>query len=259
MPLPLLLLTLLLLNATFAWAQTPDSEQPVELVTLDWPPYVGETLPAQGYASEVMRHAFAASGQAVNIRFVPWARALRMVRNGEADGLFPEYYDPAQRPNMNFSTAFPGGPVGLYVRSDRRLSLMADPRTHPELAVQALQGKRLGLVRGYINHPAIDASEFFTRDLAVSDEQNLAKLFRGGVDAIFIDFFVARYWIARRYPWFANELEAVEPAFEQKNLHLVMRKDQARAQALLDDFNRGLETLRSNGQLEQILQNHGLR
>ncbi len=249
------LLWIVLLNP-WANAETPP---PVRLVTLDWPPYVGQTLPAQGYASEVMQRAFAASGQTVEIRFAPWARALRMVRNGEVDGLFPEYYDPQQRPSLSFSQAFPGGPVGLYARKDSHFTLVHNPQTDPSAAVAELKGKTLGLVRGYINHPTLDASELFQRDLAVSDEQNLAKLFRGGVDLIFIDFFVARYWIARRYPWFAEELVAIEPAFENKTLHLVTMKDQARGQAVLKSFDQGLQKLKDSGELDNIVLSHGLR
>lgn len=36
----------------------------------------------------------------IDIQLMPWARALRMVRNGQADGIFPPHYFPEKRPYL---------------------------------------------------------------------------------------------------------------------------------------------------------------
>lgn len=85
----------------------------VQLVSLDWEPYVGERLPEQGYVPALIRAAYAQQGRSVSIRFYPWARALELARSGQVDGLAPEYYNPSRNAEFEYSAEFPGGPLVL--------------------------------------------------------------------------------------------------------------------------------------------------
>ena len=229
----------------------------VSLSTLEWPPYVGENLADGGYAQAVVTQAFAEVGIRVQIRIYPWARALQLAKQGKVEGLFPEYLAPDERPELLFSDPFPGGPVGLYKLRSQPVRFSVDPRSNPEEAFKVLAGLRLGLVRGYVNHPALDNNPLFKPSFASSDQHNLDKLLGGRVDIIFIDFKVAEYLIAQAYPAQAERFVALQPALLQPSLHLTLTRQHPEAEAKMAAFNRGLSQLKASGELALLMQEHG--
>lgn len=58
----------------------------VRLTNGEWPPYLGETLPYHGVASRIVAEAFALQGIEVQWEFHPWARSLKMAKQGVRDG-----------------------------------------------------------------------------------------------------------------------------------------------------------------------------
>ncbi|MDX1269724.1 MAG: hypothetical protein R3311_20295, partial [Oceanisphaera sp.] len=61
------------------------------LASLEWPPYSGPDLPAQGVSVAIVRAAIEAMGHELVVEFFPWSRAVSMGRNTEQyTGYFPE-------------------------------------------------------------------------------------------------------------------------------------------------------------------------
>lgn len=230
----------------------------IRLSTLEWPPYTGATLPDGGYATAVVRAAFAAESRKVDIRFYPWARALSLAESGQRDGVFPEYYDPQQRPALLLSDPFPGGPAGLIKLSHRAISLNAPPGAGPADGFSQLAGLKIGLVRGYLNHPRLDAEPGLRRDYARDDLQNLSKLLAGRVDLIFIDIKVADALIRQRFPDQQQRFEVLQPPLLHPTLHLAVSRAATDADDILQTFNQGLDKITRNGELQRLRQAHGL-
>jgi ABC-type amino acid transport substrate-binding protein len=231
--------------------------QTVTLATLEWEPYIGPNMDNNGYVYEIVAEAYKRSGIDVDIRFLPWARAVKTAETGKRDGLFPEYYDEGRLEKFVFSDSFPGGPVGLYKRKDNKISYAVDPQQRQTVALKALKQYRFGVVRGYVNTKAFDEATFLTKDVANSDETNLKKLFKGRIDFIFIDKYVAKHIIVRKYPHFLSELEFMEPPLEVKPLYIAFSKQAKDYQAKLKAFNDGLKKLREKGMLDIIMEKHG--
>lgn len=230
----------------------------IRLSTLEWPPYTSATLPDGGYATAVVRAAFAAESRTVDIRFYPWARALSLAESGQRDGVFPEYYDPQQRPALLLSDPFPGGPAGLIKLSHRAISLNAPPGAGPADGFSQLAGLKIGLVRGYLNHPRLDAEPGLRRDYARDDRQNLSKLLAGRVDLIFIDIKVADTLIRQHFPDQQQRFEALQPPLLHPTLHLAVSRAATDADDILQTFNQGLDKITRNGELQRLRQAHGL-
>jgi ABC-type amino acid transport substrate-binding protein len=238
-------------------AQLAIAGQTVTLATLEWEPYIGPNMDNNGYVYEIVAEAYKRSGVDVDIRFLPWARAVKTAETGKRDGLFPEYYDEGRLEKFVFSDSFPGGPVGLYKRIDNKISYAVDPQQRQTVALKALKQYRFGVVRGYVNTKAFDEATFLTKDVANSDETNLKKLFKGRIDFIFIDKYVAKHIIVRKYPHFLTELEFMEPPLEVKPLYIAFSKQAKDYQSKLKAFNDGLKKLREEGMLTKIMEKHG--
>src|SRR5882762_1104620 len=70
-----------------------NAENVVTLVAGERPPYIGASLPENGYVSELAREAFKRKGYVVKITFYPWARSKMLAARGSVDGMLPAYYD----------------------------------------------------------------------------------------------------------------------------------------------------------------------
>ena len=229
----------------------------VTLTTLDWEPYIGASLPGHGYVYEIVSEAFKSVGYQVEIKFYPWARAVDEAKSGQADGLFPEYYDDGRKAEFIFSDSFPGGPVGLMARKDSKITFSADPRKEQTKVLQGLKQYSFGVVRDYVNTQEFDGATFLKKDLADSDEQNIKKLAGKRIDLIFIDKFVATYLIKTKLPHAAQELEFLEPPLEVKPLYIVFSKKAPGYEQKTKDFNAGMANLAKAGTIKAIMKKYG--
>lgn len=252
----LLLAAACAIASSTAAALDPPAAAPIRLASLEWEPYVGPDLPDQGYVAAVIRAAFADQGVAVEIEFYPWARALHLARTGAVDGLAPEYFDAAREAEFAFSAAFPGGPLVLYRRRGEAPEFAADPVREPDAALRALTGRRIGVVRGYLNTPAFDAADYLLKEEAGDDATNLRKLVYGRIDLAVIDGRVAEHLIRSAYPAYASRIEAMAPPLAEKPLYIAFSRRSPRMREALAVFNRGLEAMRADGRLETLHQRY---
>lgn len=244
---PLLILTIIsLFTGVSASADT------LRLASLEWAPYVGAQLPDQGYAASVIRAACARRGVAVEIDFLPWARALEMARRGDYHGLFPEYYDESRKSDFVFSAPFPGGPVALYARRDRGIRYGVDPHVDLDAAFRSIASYKIGVVRGYLNNPVFDAAGYLSKEETASDEANLRKLFYRRVDLVFIDRMVAEHLLKTGMASFGDALAAVEPSIEEKPLYVAYSLHSAAAEALRHKCDEGIAEIMADGSVAKI-------
>jgi polar amino acid transport system substrate-binding protein len=180
----LLLATAISLTACRAHAD----DKLIHLVSLNWQPYAGASLRAQGASAAVVKAAFQAMGYAVDIDFYPWARAVHLsASENEYSGIFPVYYSAERQRTFNCSNPIGSSPLGFAQRSDAPLqwSVLAD-----------LTRYKIGVVRDYVNTAAFDkmvAAQRIAVDVASNDTQNLQKLAHGRIDLAVIDRNVLEY------------------------------------------------------------------
>lgn len=80
------------------------SAKPLELVTLDYPPYVVEQEgELSGVAIELVGSVFDELGVAVSIEVLPWARALSNVQFGRSDAIFTAFKTPSREKFADYS------------------------------------------------------------------------------------------------------------------------------------------------------------
>lgn len=160
----------------------------VRLVSLDWQPYSGATLPEQGAAAAVVKAAFQAAGYSVDIDFYPWARAVHLTESSnEYDGIFPVYYSAARARWLNCSSSIGRSPLGFAERSKAPVAWST---------LDDLRGRKIGVVRDYVNTEAFDskvAAGYIEVDAVSNDAQNLQKLAHGRIDLAVIDRNVLDY------------------------------------------------------------------
>jgi ABC-type amino acid transport substrate-binding protein len=221
----------------------------VSLATLEWAPYAGRELPNLGYTSEIVRRAFERAGYDVEITFMPWARVLRRVARGASDAMYPAYRSAERARTFAFSDPFAWSYLMLYKRAGEEI---------PYGRLRDLEGYRIGVVRGYVNTPALDRADYLLKEVTDSDESNLRKLLRGRIDLAVIDRHTAEHLLENRLPHGIGRLEPLGPPLQVKPLYLCVSTRIPEHGTVVADFDRALDRMTSEGVLEEIRRKHGI-
>ena len=246
----------ILLSVLLTLSAYADSKK-IRLATLDWEPYVGKKLQNNGFTSEIIQKSFEKMGYTVELIFYPWARGMVMTERGKVHGIYPAYYSEERSKKFIISDAYASGGLGFYKRRGSSISFIADPAKEPEKVLQSLKKYRFGIVRGYTYTKEFDAADYLKKDIVTDDATNLKKLFKGRIDLAFIDIYVARYIMHRKYPHYMDELEFMYPAMEQKKLYICFSRAIKDMDKIANDFNEGLNKLKISGEMAQIMDSHG--
>ncbi|MFD2206097.1 substrate-binding periplasmic protein [Kiloniella antarctica] len=111
----------ILIWSVFVWgiiSSTAKSSEPIQLVTLDYPPYeYTENDEVKGLAVNVVREIFRRLDHKVEISVLPWARSLKLVERGEVDGIFTIYKTSEREQFLDYSNeVLMDQEVSLFVR-----------------------------------------------------------------------------------------------------------------------------------------------
>ncbi len=233
------------------------AEDPVSLAVWEREPYVGQHLEDQGYAIKVLRAAFQEAGLDVNLTFQPLPRARESAIQGIVDGYFPLIIHTEDDEDFLLSDPFPGGSIGLLKKKDSKAKWPSPPpRTLPEIQT-ALKGYRLGLVSGENINKLFENTRGIRKDFVRTDLNNLDKLFRGRIDFTYMDKYTAADLIVLQRPHMIGSLEFIEPPLLNVRFQVGFPRNKSNHFLLWQKFNVGLQLLKENGKLDQIMAEHG--
>lgn len=239
---------LLLLVILSLYALPAQSTEKVILSTLEWQPYIGQTMKNNGYVAAVVNEAFKRNGIDVELQFHQWTRTVGLAMAGEVDGYFPEYYAENIEEYANFSVPFPGGPLVFFKLKDNDVTFNS---------LQDLKGLKIGVVKGYTNSKEFDEADFLLKDPAKDDLTNFKKLAAGRIDLLLVDKFVGLQILKEQLPDKVGEIVFMEKSLEEKDLYVCISKKAANGDALLKAFNEGLNQMKADGTISKIMAEHG--
>ncbi len=228
-----------------ALAQTRDT---IRLTNGDWPPFMSENGPHHGVASHVITEAFALVGVEVKYGFFPWARSLKLAKEGKWDGS-AAWWDREERyPYVFYSDPVtPTTVVFFHLKSTK-----FDWSRYEDVSKLRVGGS-LGYDYGKAFNEA-EAAGIIHVDLAPDDETNLRKLLKGRID-VFPSGMTTIYLQIRET--FSAEEAALfthhpRPIFEEP-MYLLLSKKVPGNEQIRDRFNEGLGMLKESGRWDQIL------
>ena len=229
------------------FAVLPVNAAEIQLLSTDYAPYFSSDLPKGGPLTEIVVEAFAKVGHKVTIDFVPWARAMEQAKAGRVDGLHGAWHSVEREQWFIYSDPLPGNELVLFKRKGN------PPQEFT--GFNDLQPYTIGVVRAYRNPEAFGTGELRT-DEADSDSANLMKLAKGRIDLVLIERAVADFLLATELADHRPDLEAIEPPVEILPLYVLLSRQIPEYAEWMDDFNRGLELLRNEGGVKEIISRH---
>ncbi|MCF6248994.1 MAG: transporter substrate-binding domain-containing protein [Desulfobacula sp.] len=244
----------------------PGAPKKITMVTLDWPPYIGKNICKQGWVQQFTIALLSTRGYEITTSFLPWARAIILVENGDVDVLYPEYFieDSApsdvikgtqRRDHLILSKKFIGGKIAFIKRSGEPSRFNGN--------LLSLKNERIGVVRGYQNTPAFDSlmdKGFFDISMAVDDFLNTKKLIAGRVDLIIGDPIVIFYSLlksnlsTRGKQTMMSKIEEVSPILQYNYLYFAVSRKRPNHKRILEDINIGIDEFENTGMIHRLIQ-----
>jgi polar amino acid transport system substrate-binding protein len=234
----------LLLSAQTSLAQ----EKQISLSYVNYPPYYGETLENGGPITEIIVSAFNKQGYSVSLELLPWSRALEWTKEGKYDGIFTAWFREERKEFFAFSSPLPANEVVLFKLKERDISYQN---------YSDLKPYSIGVVRGYANPQGFDEAGLKLAAVT-TDKQNFMKLAGSRIDLALADKATGKYLIKTEIPDMVDKIDWIEPPLKIDTQHIMFSKQAAHYLRKLEDFNKGLATITASGELENILQKHGM-
>jgi len=223
-------------------------EQKLTIVADNYRPYYGKDLPNGGVLTEIIAEALRRTGYDLEIKFVPWKRAVEGAKAGKYHGIYTLWHREERKEWFVYSAPIPpASEIGFYKRKDKDISFKT---------FQDLKPYKVGVGRGYATPPGFDEASLKT-SLAKDDEENLRKLHKGRIDLALTDKLVAQYVIDTKIPNAVPDLEWLPPAVHIETNHFAFSKNTEDYSTKLADFNRGLAEIEADGTLATIIAQHG--
>ena len=235
-----------------AGTNAPLQARTIHFTSTEWPPY-STASDGHGASDAVVRAAFAAMGDEVDIRYMPWQRAILGVKQDPSvDGVFPTYASKERNDFCHWSQPIGKSPVGLAERRDSPL---------PWQSLDDLKGIRLGVVQGFVNTAEFDAkldNGELSAEKAPDNATNLRMLLAHRLQAAVIDRNVMHYLMSSdpSLRGSGDQLQFNAHLLESKLLFVCFRKDAA-GLALARTLDEGLRRIDPESVASQALENMG--
>lgn len=224
------------------------------LVIDEWAPYTSEYMESYGIASQIVSEAMKVAELEYEFEFRPWARAMEMVKFGDAWGSFPWFYTEERSADYLYSEPVIQVNSVIYYKKN-------NPKFKSELPefgnLHDLKEYKFGGVFGYFYEKEFEENGF-NYDLSSSLESAFKLLDTGKVDIINEDEAVGNYTISKIFPGKEAEFGRLEKVISTEQMYMVVNKKQSNAEEILEKFNKGLKIIRENGVYNQILESNNL-
>jgi len=211
---------------------------------MNWAPYYSENLPGGGYFTEITRRAFARSGYQLRVEFVPWKRAIADAKSGSWDGVMGAYHSTPREQWFSYTNA---------VDIDESVFVALKTRGITNATLKHLQDYRIGHILGGKYSREFDNARYLRKYAALDDALNLKKLIAGRIDVFVSSRPVVLYQIHNSHPHLKQNIEFLLPPLNRQGLYNIISKQIDNHQVLVDAFNSGLQSIRQDGTLQNIL------
>ncbi len=217
-------------------------------VTTEFPPSVIVTNnEVSGTDVDIVRAICAQLGIEPEIKVVPWARALYLVKEADADVIFSPKKTPERSEFLYFTTE--------PINTERSIMIVRKNQVFDIRSLADLHGKSIGMVRGFSYGADFDTAQDLKKIECTDDTQLLELFDKGRFDAVIInekkfntisqtlalaDHFETRYVVSEEFSYIG---------FSKTSLG-------QQGEALAKKFSRMLRQLKEDGTLDAIRQRY---
>lgn len=214
-----------------------------------WPPFADPDATGEGLCIRIVRAAFESQGFEVVMHFLPWTRALVSLQAGSVEVIPTIWMNSERAEKYYFSDPYLINTVVFLKRASDRFEYAG---------LESLNGKTIGLIRGYSYDEEFLAATNYQKVTVSSLVQNLLLLTSYRIDLSVDDFIVARMLLNRQDESLKNGIAFAETPLSQKELYIATSRDNPRGREIIDIFNAGLKEIGENGFYDALIREYNI-
>lgn len=214
-----------------------------------WPPYIDFSKKSGGFCIEVIQAALATKNYKLDVKNVPWARAMKGVKFGQYDMLPNAWFTKERESDYLFSNPYAFNELKLVIKKGENFNFNG---------LSSLDKLTLGIINGANYGEEFDKSTNFNKVSTSNMLTNIEMLINDRIDMTLEDELGLVKFIEEQKPSLLKQIDFVEPSFSKKALHIAISHDNPLAKQIIQDFNNGLETIQNNGTYDAILRKYQL-
>ncbi len=218
--------------------------QTVQLTTMNWPPFYGESLEQGGFITAIVKEALSQSGFDSNIEFTTWQTALSTVENGNKDALVGAYYSEDRAQKYHISIPIYTLMTGLITKSDFPITSYNSFEMIDQYSIGKLQGSIVG--ESFDNYA-------FSSLIEYQEVSDAVKALHADEIQMYADNLAVAREVAVAEGIDASQLQIMMPPLEENDLYLLISKSIPNSEDIRDAFNKGLLEIQMSGRYNDIL------
>jgi len=214
--------------------------------TIEFPPYVyKQDNQIKGFNVEILDEIFKRLHIKIEYKIVPWSRAVKMVKDGESDAIFPFFKNSKRLLFTDFSNSFTSEPIAMFVLKDSHISYNGN--------FKELSQYKFGRVRGYSSGTLFDKAienGVITIDVSNNSTQNYKKLIANRFDILVDNKYVVLSIQKREKRHIL--IKQLEPIISETKAYLGFSKKRNHKK-LISKFNTVLQEIKDDGTYNSII------
>ncbi len=224
------------------------SSYKITLATDSFAPYYGPKLLNNGYLTQLVKEAFKRKGYELNVKFVPWKRALEHSKSGNYDGLLGAYYKKDRTTFFEYSQEIDQTQIVFFTKKSRNIQYVK---------ITDLSKYVIGVVRAYHYTKEFDKAKKYLHIFEANHlKHNIKLLIHDRVDLILGSKKVILALLNKHYPQYVSQIKFITPILQSNKLYVTISKKRKNYKKIITDFNEGLEEIIIDGTYDKILKFH---
>jgi len=216
---------------------------------MNYPPYAyKKDNKIEGFNVEILNEIFKRMNIIIEYKLVPWARAVKMIQQGDADAIFPFFKTKERKLFADYPNHFTSEPIAMFVLKDANIKYSGN--------LKQVSDYMFGRVRGYSSGKKFDDAVergIIKVDKATNTELNLKKFFKKRFDIMVDNKYVVMDQLKKQ-----NRLDKVEqlnPLIIDSRAYLGFSKKQNHKE-IIKEFNKTLKKIKRDGTYNKIITNY---
>ncbi|RDH43425.1 hypothetical protein B9G39_08215 [Zooshikella ganghwensis] len=232
------LLALLIISSSHVSAANESNT--IVLTVMDYPPYHSLSMEQFGPIPRIISAAISLSGYSLELKFVPWNRAIEEAKTGEqVDGIMGVWYSEERTKYFLYSDPVMTNKWSLIKKNGTAIDL-------------ASSNYRLGTVRGYYIPESVK-NKGYDIELVADDEKNLQKLFSGRIQLTLLDENYLNYLIRVKHHRYKGAFTIIKPPVAMMTQYIAISKKTVDPEQKILVINHGLKKIKSSGTFDKII------
>jgi len=222
--------------------------QTITLTTIESKPYWASDLPDQGFLVSVAREAFKRAGYTLDLRYVPFARALAEAKKGTYNGIFGFYYAKDREADFLFSEPLWSVEVVFLALKSRKIKYES---------LKDLSPYTIGVLNGADNGADFNGADYLKKDVVPGKASNVKKLLAGRIDLMVEIKDIALKLVAEEGNANVDLVEMVGKPLQVKQLFIGFAKANGDAATLKAQYDKAFLAMLKDGSYDKLREKFG--